>query len=97
MVTPFRKNESWIARMRASGSDTIAVPWTVIVTGIKNSTISQAPRRGERLVAIIAAPRSSTTAEIITQKARNGIAAGDEVRLTPSAVHLFDAQGHRVQ
>ena len=26
MVTPFRKKDSWIARMRSSGSDTIAVP-----------------------------------------------------------------------
>jgi serine/threonine protein kinase len=62
--------------LRASGSVTIAMPWTVIVTGTRNTAISQAPSRGARFVTTRIAPAISTSAETITQNGRNGIAAG---------------------
>jgi len=64
-----------MARITWSGSVSIAVPWTTIVTGTRKSTMSQAPRRG----GIEENHRGATElddAGIATQNARNGIGAG---------------------
>jgi len=46
IATPLRKNDSCMARRRSSGFVTIPTPCTVMVTGTRKRTISQAPSRG---------------------------------------------------
>ena len=76
IARPLRNIETLIARIKGSGSVSIAVPCTTIVTGTRNSTMSHAAEARAIVEEDQHGAASSTTPEIKTQNARIGIGAG---------------------
>jgi ABC-type sugar transport system ATPase subunit len=96
-------------RVRVAGPTTQGTPAAAVRTvGVRPEAWSVADEQADALRATVEHveflghetllhARVADTPVIVRVAGAARAAAGDEVRLTPSAVHLFDAQGQRVQ